>query len=361
MKLEEIDKNFKPIEIDGMKFEFYPVNLAPFVVEGFPWKHPQKEYYRLPADMTAADVNEGALELANNTTGGAIRFRTDSKVIAIRADLIYSHDLPHMPKIAQNGFDCYRLDGVDPHFVGISRAPELLNCHLETTVARDLDGELSLFQVNMPLIGAAEHIEIGVLPGSQLLPPTPHRIKKPILFYGSSITHGACASRPGNCYPSALCRAFDAPQINLGFAGCGRGEPAVARAIASLDLTAFVFDYDHNAPTAEHLRKTHEPFFRIIRDARPELPILMLSRCNFYSRVNRDDIERRAIIRRTYENAVRAGDCNVAFIDGETLFAGDRRWDCTVDLCHPNDLGFYRMATVIEPVLRRLIENSTSK
>ena len=87
----------------------------------------------------------------------------------------------------------------------------------------------------------------------------------------------------------------------------------------------------------------------------------MLSRCNFYPRVNRDDNERRAIIRRTYENAVRAGDCNVAFIDGETLFAGDRRWDCTVDLCHPNDLGFYRMATVIEPVLRRLIENSTSK
>ena len=109
------------------------------------------------------------------------------------------------------------------------------------------------------------------------------------------------------------------------------------------------------------MRRTHEPFFRIIRDARPELPILMLSRCNFYPRVNRDDIERRAIIRRTYENAVRAGDCNVAFIDGETLFAGDRRWDCTVDLCHPNDLGFYRMATVIEPVLRRLIENSTSK
>ena len=131
MKLEEIDKNFKPVEIDGMKFDFYSVNSAPFVVEGFPWKHPQKEYYRLPADMTAADVNEGALELANYTTGGAIRFRTDSKVIAIRADLIYSHDLPHMPKIAQNGFDCYRLDGVDPHFVGISRAPELLNCHLK--------------------------------------------------------------------------------------------------------------------------------------------------------------------------------------------------------------------------------------
>lgn len=353
-RLEEIDRNFKAAELDGIPLHFYPVNAAPFVVEGFPWRHPEKEYYRLPAAMTADEVNEGALNLANHTSGGAIRFRTDSKIIAVCADLICSSDLPHMPKIGQNGFDCYRLTGRDPHFVGMSRAPQLANCRLEAVTGDNPEGELCLFQINMPLYGGAEKIRIGLFPGARLLPPDPHRIAKPILFYGSSITQGACASRPGTAYTSALCRLLDAPQINLGFAGCGRGEPAVARAIASLDLAAFVFDYDHNAPNAEHLERTHEPFFRIIREARPELPVLFLSKCDFKPEIP-EDAGRRAVIRRTYENACRAGDRHVAFIDGETLFAGDRRWDCTVDRCHPNDLGFYRMAAVIGPVLRSLI------
>lgn len=355
--LEEIDRNFKAMELNGIPLRFYPVNAAPFVVEGFPWKHPEKEYYRLPAGMTVSDVSEGALSLANHTSGGAIRFRTDSAHIALKADLINSCDMPHMPKIGQNGFDCYRLTGRDPHVVGISRAPQLANCHLETMTGENPAGELCLFQINMPLYGGAEHIWIGLDPDARLLPPDPHKITKPILFYGSSITQGGCASRPGNAYTTALCRELDAPQINLGFAGNGRGEPAMAHAIASLDLAAFVYDYDHNAPTPEHLEQTHEPFFRIIREAHPGLPVLFLSKCDFKPEYA-DDFKRRDIIRRTYENALASGDRNVAYIDGETLFAGDRRWDCTVDRCHPNDLGFYRMASVIAPVLRKLIENA---
>lgn len=58
------------------------------------------------------------------------------------------------------------------------------------------------------------------------------------------------------------------------------------------------------------------------------------------------------MIRATYENAIAAGDKNVYFIDGETFFGADERMACSNDCTHPNDLGMYRMAQVVEPVVR---------
>ncbi|MEG1980076.1 MAG: SGNH/GDSL hydrolase family protein, partial [Victivallaceae bacterium] len=152
-------------------------------------------------------------------------------------------------------------------------------------------------------------------------------------------------------------RAVDAPQINLGFSGCGRGEFGVAKAIAGLDLSCFVMDYDHNAPSAEHLEATHEKFFQIIRERNPQLPIIIITKCDIWRHIGYEvNSQRREVIRRTYDNAVAAGDKNVYFIDGETLFGTVNRNECTVDTCHPNDLGFYRMFEHILPTLRRALK-----
>ena len=120
-------------------------------------------------------------------------------------------------------------------------------------------------------------------------------------------------------------------------------------------MTVFVYDYDYNAPSPEHLQATHEPFFQIIRKAHPHLPVIMISKCN--NNIPESDGPRREIIRRTYLNAVEAGDENVYFIDGLTLFGKEDQDACTVDGCHPNDLGFYRMYKTILPVLRRALKN----
>ena len=133
----------------------------------------------------------------------------------------------------------------------------------------------------------------------------------------------------------------------------------MANAIGKLKLSAFVLDYDHNAPTVEHLRATHEPFFKAVREAQPDLPVIMLSRCD-YPNYDREKIasanERREIIRRTYLNAIDSGDKKVWFIDGECLFGRDDRDACTVDNCHPNDIGFYRMYQNILPTLKTALE-----
>ena len=48
------------------------------------------------------------------------------------------------------------------------------------------------------------------------------------------------------------------------------------------------------------------------------------------------------------------GDKNVYYIDWQTYFGDHDRRLCTVDRTHPNDLGFYRMATVILPTMKKM-------
>lgn len=363
MKIEEIDRNFKAATIGSEKILFRNACAAPFSVEGFPWRtEGDLTFYRLPRTFTKAQVNEGALWLANQTSGGAIRFRTGSPKIAIRTKLVYSSDMNHMPRAGSAGFDLYRGLGRTSQHVGTAQ-PERDQREMELILCENpLPGKMADFILNMPLYGGAEAVEIGITPGAKLLPPSPHKIKKPILFYGSSITQGGCASRPGNAYTTRLCRTLDAPQINLGFSGSGCGEIAVAEAIAKLPLAAFVLDYDYNSPDPEHLKATHEPFFRAVREKQPLLPVIILSACNVWKEFNnpaRDlRLRRRDIIRKTYENALKSGDKNVCFIDGGELFGKSERSACTVDCCHPNDLGFDRMYRAVLPVLRNALKKA---
>ena len=195
---------------------------------------------------------------------------------------------------------------------------------------------------------------LGLPPQAQLLPGRTPQTEKPVVFYGSSVTQGACASKAGSCYTTLLARRLDAAQINLGFSGNAKGEEVIARYIASLDMSLFVYDYDYNAPSVEHLQATHEPFFRIIREAQPELPIVMVSRTGGGKR-SADMDARREVILKTYHNALEAGDRKVWFVNGADLL-GDTDLDlCSVDGAHPTDIGFLRMADGLEPLLREIL------
>ena len=354
-QITDIDKNFRTAKVNNLKVNYHNALIAPFVVEGFPWEKTGMTFFRIPPDFTKKEVTGGTLWLARLTAGGAIRFRSDSPYITLRAELAYSADMNHMPRAASAGFDLYSGSGKKIWYVKTAQ-PSRDQKVLELVLINDGSKTMRDWTLYLPLYGSATKVEIGIAPGAKIQAPTPHAILKSIVFYGSSITQGACASRPGNAYTTMLCRAVDAPQINLGFSGNALGEPAMAKAIATLNPAVFILDYDHNAPTVEHLAKTHEPFFRIIRAQHPDIPIIIISRCNFYPRSN--DIRRREIIRKTFKNAVKNGDKKVWFIDGEKLFGYKDRDACTTDGTHPNDLGFYRMYRQILPVLRQSLKQN---
>ena len=209
--------------------------------------------------------------------------------------------------------------------------------------------------IHLPRNEELKNVLIELEDDARVEPPTPYTIEKPMVFYGSSITEGGCASRAANAYTALLSKWLDTDYINLGFSGSAKGEPELAAYIAGLDMSVFIYDYDHNATVLEHLEKTHEPFFQIIRQTQPELPVLFLTKPDFD--LDRENAcFRRKSIHRTYDNARASGDRNVYFIDGESFFGRKDREACTVDGCHPNDLGFIRMAEAIYPVLRKILK-----
>jgi lysophospholipase L1-like esterase len=212
-------------------------------------------------------------------------------------------------------------------------------------------GRMTEYLIGMPLYNDITNLYIGLSENAKIEHGSEYKIKKPIVYYGSSITQGGCASRPMNAYQGYISEYFDADYINLGFSGNAKGEQDMFDYIASLDMSAFVMDYDHNSPTAQTLMETHEKMFKTIREAHPDLPIIMMSRPKF--KLTDQEEQRLEIIKTTYNNAVASGDKNVYLITGKELTALCQN-EGTVDNCHPTDFGFASMAKAVGDVIEKI-------
>lgn len=330
--------------------EFFDVRQEPFSIHGL-W-NPTVNFRRLPDDV-AKNSSGAVFSKAILCSGGRIRFATDSPYIAIR----FKHEAyigsPHISRLNSIGADLYvEEDGTDMYYA--SFYPPIDSPEITEGCKKFPDSSMREIMLFMPVGTEVYEFEVGLKKGSTLKKHRDYGIKRPVVFYGSSITNGVAASRPGNMYEGFVSRTLDCDFINLGFAGSAKGEKAIAEYIAGLDMSAFVLDYDWNAANAEELMETHEKFFEIIREKNSDLPIIMITRPD--SDLKEDCQSRRDVILKTYLNARENGDKNVYFIDGYTLFPSDCRRDCTVDGCHPNDLGFYFMAKKIGGVLKEVIK-----
>lgn len=344
-KAKILDKNFEiPSSIDKGGFVFY--DAKNFDVYGM--KYGAVKFYRMNPDK-AREISENVFEIASETAGGRVCFATDSTEIAILAEYNKTAKLPNYPFSATMGFDIYSAE----RFVGVFVPPFDAADSYESVVKTPFDdGNMHEYTVNFPICSDIKRLLIGVTRGSNITCGKHYTVKKPVVFYGSSTTQGACASRPGNIYENIVSRAIDCDYINLGFAGNALGEGAMARYIAELDMSAFVYDYDYNSPSVEHLMATHERMFRIIREANPKLPIIIMSAPKPY--LNDTDLAREAIIYSTYKNAIQTGDENVYFLSGAKALDPIRDTALT-DNVHPGDVGFYAIAEALISILKKVL------
>ena len=349
-RLDEIDENFK-IETNLGKEDivFYSVLNKPFCVYGV--KYENQKFRRMPEEI-AKTVSEGVYYLHSNTAGGRVRFKTDSSYVAISAKMCNIGRMDHFAITGSGGFDLYVKSDGKEKFVSTFRPPfDFQNGY--DSIFDFKSKEMREITINFPLYSDVSMLYIGLEDGAKVEEPTPYAYEKPIVYYGSSITQGGCASRPGNAYTSILSRWFNADHINLGFSGNGRGEQEIADYIASLDMEIFVYDYDHNAPNAEHLEKTHENMFKTIRKANPSLPVVFMTTTTL-ERYFESREKRREIIYRTYKNALDSGDKNVYFWDGGKEFEPHQDYG-TVEGCHPNDYGFVEIAKSLEKIIKKIL------
>jgi len=345
-KLYQLDENMRLINGGKGAVAWHTPRKPPFQIVGFPWFDREGIYRRLPK-IPAFPIREPVDRLADCTAGGQIRFRTNSPILQLSVKLAGPADMYHMPATGQCGFDCYIGGPGKMKYASTARFDSEATQY-EAVFFEELDEEMREVTIHFPLYQGVEEVWIGVAGGAKLAAPEPFANEGKLLFYGTSITQGGCASRPGMAYPSIVGRRLKRECVNLGFSGNGKGEPELARLICEIaNLDLLVLDYVPNT-TADEYRETLPAFVEIVRAARPRLPILVVSGIRYaidelQASLLRKRTECRDFARAFVAGRRQAGDADIAFVNGDQMLGRDYE-ECTVDGVHPTDLGFQRIA-----------------
>lgn len=350
MELEKIDPNFLKRECDQLADKAcYCIPCEKFDLYGVSYDEDLHQFIRMNHDV-AREVSDKVGYLATQTSGGRLRFSTDSSVIGISVKYPLLHPMSNMALTGSCGFALLEKIGDIYKTVAMFRPqPDEKNGYTgEVAIKTQGIHEYILF---FPLYNAVSELNIYLDASASIYEPEKYRDIAPILYYGASIDQGACASRPDCSYPAILSKWNNTDYINLGFSGNCKGEPLMAEYLSGIDCSLFFIAYDGNV-SVEHLKRTHFQFYETYRRVRKSVPIIFMSVPCFDNYP--DTEERRTILRQSFIKARQQGDENVYFIDGETLFGAEDREICTVEGIHPNDLGFYRIAKVIHKLYQEI-------
>lgn len=326
-------------------------------VSGRGWSETERYFDRFPAKAKGV-VRDVVWDLSRHSAGMSVECVTDATTIRVRYSLLLDRlAMAHMPATGVSGLDLYGLDGDRWRWGAVFKPGSQQN---EGNIISGMDEGTRRWRIYLPLYNGTDSLEIGVPRGAAFEPVAPAP-EKPVVFYGTSILHGACASRPGMAWPSIVGRGLGRPTINLGFSGNGKMEPEVAALLAELDAAAFVIDAAPNM-NATLIRERAVPLVRTIRDARPGTPIILVEDRNYgydwlkASAHERNQTNHRAL-REAYERLRDDGVTGLEYVPAESLLGEDYS-EMMTDGSHPNDGGMLRYAAALTPVLRAALGGS---
>ncbi len=325
-------------------------------LEGKAWEDTAAPYDRLPAraeEMVRAPI----WSLSRDSAGLLVRFVSDATTISARWTL-NSADLamPHMPATGVSGLDLYARTPDGWRWVGATKPGAQENT---ATIANGLAPGSREYLLYLPLYNGVRSLEVGVPAGAKIEPgpPRPEERARPLVFYGTSITQGGCASRPGAVHTALLGRWLDRAVVNLGFSGNGELDIELAALMGEIEACAYVVDCLPNLNATE-VEARIEPFVEKLREARPATPILLVEDRSFANAPllearRRHHEASRTALRRGYEALRARGIRGLHYLEGKDLIGHDG--EGTVDGSHPTDLGFFRQAEVFRPVLEGIL------
>jgi hypothetical protein len=330
-------------------------------LEGQAWTNTSGPYDRLPA-RAEGKVRDVVWRLSRQSASLLVRFLTDSDTIHVRWTLTSGNlAKPHMAATGVSGLDLYvRQQGRQWRWLACAKPTQKTNT---VKLVSGIPATTRMYMLYLPLYNGVSSLKIGVPKGHNVTPAParPADRQKPIVFYGTSITQGGCASRPGMVHTAILGRRFDRPVINLGFSGNGRMETEVAEFIAEIDAAVYVLDCLPNMSAQEVARRT-APCVAVLRRAHPTTPILLVEDRTYADaflvtpRRQRNQTDREAL-RKVYEKLKAAGDNNLYYLEGDRLLGDDG--EATVDGSHPTDLGFVRQAAAFADALAPILKSPT--
>ena len=244
-------------------------------VEGRLWEYEERLRWfdRFPA-AAEKTVPPSVWTLSRDSAGMAVRFETDAQTIRVRMKLLNEKlARPNMPATGVSGLDLYARDTTGRwRWVAVTK-PEKQEFEADLIPGLALAPGRREYLAYLPLYNGVESLAIGVPEGAAFQGLAPRG--KPIVFYGTSITHGACASRPGMAHVAILGRRLERPVANVGFSGNGRMDAAVGDLLARVDAACYVIDCLPNMD-AKLVRERCAPLVKQLRAARPAVPIVLV-------------------------------------------------------------------------------------
>jgi hypothetical protein len=337
--LEKIDpsKGVKEPDSDLLWYE-----AKDLTIEGRAWNDTENFFNRLPG-RAKGKVTENVWKQSLQTAGICIRFITNSKQIGAIWD--GGEPMYHMANTANSGLDLYEKKDGKWEFCAVGRPKATRTVHV---MAKKQPGETTEYLLYLPLYNKVTEMKIGIEPDAFIAPAPPRpKDRKPILFYGTSMTQGGCANRCGMCHPALLGRWLDREVINLGFSGAGKMEMEMAELVSELDPAVYVFECLPNM-TIDMVKERVEPFVKFVRKARPDTPIILVEN------PLKGQGEQNAELKKIYDKLMGEGMKNLFYMPSGGLFEGEENG--TVDGVHPTDLGFFRMAVYYKPFLKKILE-----
>lgn len=316
---------------------------------------PRERWFdRFPA-AAQSSVTPNVWSLSRDSAGMMVRFQTDATAIHVHYHLRSGRlAMPHMPATGVSGVDLYARDADGKwKWVQVSRPAAQ---EVKTELISGLTPGFREYALYLPLYNGVESLSIGVDPANRFEGLAPR--EKPIVFYGTSITHGACASRPGMVHTAILGRWLDTPVVNLGFSGNGRMDAAVGEYLKQIDAAAYVIDCLPNMGPADVTAKC-VPLVKQLREAKPDTPIVLVEDRRFTNSwitpaKEKFHDDNHAALRAAYESLQAEGVSGLHYISGDSLYGDDT--EGATDASHANDLGFMRQAEVFAPVLRQILQ-----
>lgn len=368
INLGKIDPAMATLPADTEGIHWHLPFESPMTLAGFYWFETDGIYERLPiagrpdrvtrflqGEKTVVEGKDcGAFILSPQTAGGQIRFRTDSTRIMLQGEMREDSTMDNMAKTGSDGFDLYVKESDGWRFYGVTRTDHK-TLTFSATICSGLKKRMRDVLIHFPLYNGVKNVFVGLEEDAMVEEATPFADPRPIIFYGTSITQGGCASRPGMCSSNILSRLLEQEVINLGFSGSGIGEPEIAQMLAEIKNPAlYLLDYCWNVdPKA--LAITLPNMIDTIRKEHPTVPILLLAptpgreqQVEFETPdktlKQKADIMRDETCRRNQQ-----GDDKVFFFDALYDCLGMEPMECTVDGCHLTDMGFYFFSKSILP------------
>jgi len=331
-------------------------DITEWGVEGRGWADQERKRWfdRFPA-KAEGKVTQAVWNLSRHSAGMMVRFKTDATTIRAKWKLLSARlGMPHMPPSGVSGLDLYARDAKGQWRWAAATKPNKQDMH--ATLLSGIAPGMREYALYLPLYNGTESLEIGVPKGAKFESLAPRK-EKPLVFYGTSITHGACASRPGLAHPAILGRRLEIPVINIGFSGNGRMHKEVGDLMVEVDAACYVIDCLPNLqPAAVTARCV--PLVKQLRKARPNTPIVLVEDRRFANSwilpaKSKFHDDNQAALQKAYKQLQAAGMKKLHYLQGDHLLGDDT--EGTTDGSHPNDIGFLRQADAFEPVLRQAL------